>query len=240
MPDHTSRSGSTTGFAMVLAILLVAAGLFSVARVLRDLPLPDPSDFAGDLVDGAMEAGAVTPKLDPDDPLLERRIIVVTEGINERTSREITQKLFYLDALAPGEAIDLWIASSGGWVDAAFTIVDAMEAIRSPVNTTCIGGCYSAGSLVLAAGTGQRTVSPNALVMVHANREDSSEPYSFGRLSVQRFDRFYREHARLPEEWYPLTGDRTYYLSPREAVEFGLADAVAPAPHPATEAKRGN
>ncbi len=232
--DRPNAPGNrnSTGLTITFSICLVAAGLFFVGLQLSHLPVPDTSDLPGDLVDAAVEAGATAPALDPLDPLLQRRTIVVTEGINERTSREVVQKLFHLDAAAPGTDIHLWLASSGGWVDAAFTIVDAMEAIESTVHVTCVGGCYSAGSLVLAGGTGTRTVSRNALVMVHANREDSSEPFSFGRLSLKRFDRFYREHANLPPEWFPLTGDKAYYLSAPEAVESGLADRIAPNRHP--------
>ena len=233
-PDrHHTPSRPPVAPALVVAVplLLIALGLFHLAGTLGARPGLDTSALATDLVDEATEAGFPARNLDPRDPLLAERIIVVTEGINERTAREVVQKLFHLEAVEPGRPIDLMIASPGGWVDAAFTIVDAMETISSPVNTHCLGGCYSAGSMILAAGTGERVLSRNALVMVHANREDSSRPFSFGRLSVQRFDTFYRQHADPPEEWFPLTGERTYYLSARQAVEYGLADRIADRSH---------
>ncbi len=227
-----SRSWNLAAFALAVSLLALAAALVHVGSRLGELARLDTSVLAGDLVDAVTEAGLPAPRLDPEDPLLARRTIVVTEGINERTAREVVQKLLYLDAREPGRDIHLVLASPGGWLDAAFTIVDAMETIRSRVDTTCVGGCYSAGSVILAAGTGRRRVSRNALVMVHANREDSSEPFSFGRLSLARFDRFYREHASLPGEWFPLTGSKTYYLSPEEAVRYGLADEIIEPRHP--------
>lgn len=224
-------AGAFAAFALAGSICILAASLTYVGATLSGVhdSLPDigSESLAADLVDQETEAGYFPAALDPSDPLLSQRKIVVTTAINERTSRDVVEKLFYLDSTGTGDHIDLFIASPGGWLDAAFTIIDAIESVQSKVNTHCLGGCYSAGSMILVAGTGTRTISRNALVMVHANLDDSSEPYSFERLALKRFHRLYQEKAHLPDDWYPLTGEDTYYLSPDEAKGFGLVDVIS-------------
>jgi ATP-dependent Clp protease protease subunit len=105
-----------------------------------------------------------------------------------------------------------------------------MRLITAPVNTWALGGCYSAGAIVLAGGTGTRSATPNSLLMVHANVEESAEDFSSGQLGVERENRFWLEHAKLPSKWFPLTSDTSYYLSPEQALEYGLIDSVRTTP----------
>lgn len=224
--------GALAALALAGSILVLAGALIYAAASLSGVPehlgAMDFGQIAAEVVDQQIEAGAYAPEIDASDPMLKRRRIVVTTAINERTSKDVVERLFHLDSVAPGREIDLYMASPGGWLDSAYAIIDAMDSIGSPVNTHCIGGCYSASLMILAAGTGTRTVSSNSLVMLHANLEDSTAPYSFGKLSVARFERLFRDRSEIPESWYPLTGEIAYYLSPSEAVQFGLADQVVP------------
>ena len=105
-----------------------------------------------------------------------------------------------------------------------------MEMIQAPVNTWAIGGCYSAGALILAAGTAKRYATPNAVLMIHASLdEDAKRPYSYERLALERYERVWRERADLPDDWFPMVGGEEYYLSPQQALEFKLIDEIAPA-----------
>ncbi len=206
--------------AAVLVVLATAHGL--VGRIEEAL-----SVHVGDRVDTEIEAGFHTTALMADDPLLDSRTIVVTHGINERTAADVIARLLVLDARDPGAPIDLVMSTQGGWVDAAFAIVDVMENLESPVNTRAVGGCYSAGTLIVAAGTGRRIASENALLMVHANLDEPPGDGTWEALEQERYEALWRRVATLPEEWYPMTFDRTYYLGPEDALRYGLVDEIA-------------
>jgi ATP-dependent Clp protease protease subunit len=190
----------------------------------------DPYWLFESQMDAEIEARLEPDAIDPADPLLARRRILLTTAVNEQAVQHVVSRLLYLDAADPAAPIDLFLSTTGGWRDAAFAIVDAMRLITAPVNTWALGGCYSAGAIVLAGGTGTRSATPNSLLMVHANVEDSAEEFSSGQLGVERESRFWMEHARLPKQWFPLTSDTTYYLSPEQALEYGIVDAVRTTP----------
>ena len=118
------------------------------------------------------------------------------------------------------------ITTQGGWVDATFAVVDAIEAIDAPVNVWAVGGVYSAGAVILASGTGKRVAGRHAILMVHVNLTDpQADRYS--SLKLERFERFWKEHARLPADWFPMTEEAAYYISPQEALELGIIDEIA-------------
>lgn len=216
--------------ACVLVVLLAvqAIGVVWLASIAESYRNPD--DLVDDLVDTQIESGFEDVHLDLTDPLLAARKIVVTNTINERTAKDVVNRLFYLEALDGDSPIDLYISTQGGWPDAAFTVVDAMRMIDAPVNTWAMGGCYSAGAVILAAGTGRRYSTDGAIVMVHTNLIDSTEPFSYGRLDRARYEEFWREAANLPTRWFPMTGEALYYLSPDEALKYGIIDEVLTGP----------
>jgi ATP-dependent Clp endopeptidase proteolytic subunit ClpP len=216
-----------------VAVLAVLGGAALLVRDLRTIAanLADPQPLVEQFIDEYLSANPRAPALRPDDPLLKSRKILVTSNINESTAKDVTARLLYLNAVDPHRPIDLLLSTQGGWIDSAFTIIDAMELIQAPVNTWAIGGCYSAGALILAAGTGRRYATPNAVLMIHASLdEDSKHPYSYERLALDRYERVWRERAKLPDEWFPMIGGEEYYLSPQEALQFQLVDEIVPAP----------
>lgn len=221
--------------ALVVCVVLVGlGGIGMAAMILQDLrivaaTLADPMPLIEQVVDEYLSANPRAPALRADDPLLLDRTILVTANINEYTAKDVAARLLYLNAVDPQRPIDLYLSTQGGWVDSAFTIIDAMDRIEAPVNTWAIGGCYSAGALILAAGTGRRFATPNAVLMIHASLdEDPKRPYSYERLALERYERVWRERANLPEEWFPMVGGEEYYLSAREALQFKLIDEIAP------------
>jgi ATP-dependent Clp protease protease subunit len=192
--------------------------------------LGDPLPLIEQVVEEYLAANPREPLLRPDDPLLKSRAILVTSNINESTANEVVARLFYLNAVDARRPIDLYLSTQGGWVDSAFTIIDTMNLIQAPVNTWAIGGCYSAGALILAAGTGRRYATENTVLMIHASLdEDAKRPYSYERLALERYERVWREHSDLPDEWFPMVGGEEYYLSPQQALEFKLVDEIVPA-----------
>jgi ATP-dependent protease ClpP protease subunit len=218
----------------VCVALVVLGGLAVAALLLQDLriiaaTIADPVPLVEQVVDEYLAANPRGPELRADDPLLLDRIILVTANINEYTAKDVAARLLYLNAVDPHRPIDLYLSTQGGWVDSAFTIIDVMDLIEAPVNTWAIGGCYSAGALILAAGTARRYATPNAVLMIHASLdEDSRRPYSYERLALERYQRVWRERAALPDAWFPMVGGEEYYLSPQEALKFRLIDEIAP------------
>jgi ATP-dependent Clp protease protease subunit len=218
--------------ALTVVVAVAALGLLGVAALmLQDLriiaaTLADPLPLIEQVVDEYLAANPHQPALRADDPLLQSRTILVTSNINEYTAKDVSARLLYLNAVDPRRPIDLYLSTQGGWVDSAFTIIDSMDLIQAPVNTWAIGGCYSAGTLILAAGA-RRYATANAMLMIHASLdEDLERPYSYERLALQRYERVWRERAKLPDDWFPMVGGEEYYLSPQQALEFDLIDEI--------------
>jgi ATP-dependent Clp protease protease subunit len=178
------------------------------------------------LVDRLNESGYDSRALDVEDPMLKRRIILVCEGMSERVARRVVEQLVYLDADDPTGPIDLRIATSGGWTDSAFAIVDTMRSIKAPVNVTAIGGCYSAGTVILAAATGKRAATPYALLSVHVNDYQEGEATDMDPHELARFRDVYRRYTKIPREWFEQPGDNHWYLDAQQALELGLIDEV--------------
>jgi ATP-dependent Clp protease protease subunit len=224
------------GFAALQLSIAAGVGLY-LSNAVDEIPglAENVLDIAADSL---TEAGFALPEEDLDDPLLEHRVVVITEGMNERTARGVVRKLLYLAADDPVAPIDLYISTQGGWFDSAFAIIDTMEMIPAPVNTIAVGGCYSAGTLVLMSGTGTRSATPNALISLHANFFDEETPDSIGTLERGRVEKRLREHARLPADWLPFEDDATYYMTAERALELAIIDRILPAsPHrPSTSA----
>jgi ATP-dependent Clp protease protease subunit len=232
---HRVRMSSRLRTALAACVAVAGLGVFAVAAMMRqDLrivvtTLAEPMPLIEQVVDEYLAANPRAPALRADDPLLRERTILVTANINEYTAKDVAARLLYLNAVDPDRPIDLYLSTQGGWVDSAFTIIDVVDRIEAPVNTWALGGCYSAGALILAAGTGRRYATPNAVLMIHASLdEDAKRPYSYERLALERYERVWRERANLPADWFPMVGGEEYYLSPQEALQFKLIDEIAP------------
>lgn len=214
----------------VLGLLGFAGLMLQDVRMIT-ANLADPQPLIEQVVDELLSANPRQTELRADDPLLKSRKILVTSNVNEYTAKDVAARLLYLSAADPHRPIDLYLSTQGGWIDSAFTIIDVMELIEAPVNTWAIGGCYSAGALILAAGTGRRYATPNAVLMIHASLdEDSKHPYSYEHLALDRYERVWRDRAALPDDWFPMVGGEEYYLSPQEALQFKLIDEISSAP----------
>lgn len=177
-----------------------------------------------DIADTFAEEGLIYLGNDLDDPLLESRKLVFKSGMNDHTTKEVVRKLLYLDSVSNAE-IDLYVSSSGGWYDSVFTIIDTFYAIDSKVNTICIGGCYSASALLVAAGTGKRSAMPHAHFSLHLSYGEYDKDEPFGS-PPDRINPFYENHTNVPNEWLPLEDGLSYYFDSEQAKEFGIIDEV--------------
>ncbi len=217
--------------ALILGAALVGAILLSAGVVLwQVVAVSDASSKVSDILekfaDDQIDAGYEDPELHSTDPLLSDRKVFLGHTVNARTAKDVATRLFYLNSVDSSRPIDLYISTLGGWTDNAFTIIDAMRMIEAPVNTWAIGGCYSAGALILTSGTGRRIATDDAIVMIHSSLEDSTEEYSSDALELARYENVWRKTAELPASWYPMTSDKEYYLTAKQALELKVIDEV--------------
>src|SRR5262249_28911847 len=126
----------------VLGVLVMAGLMFQDLRTIA-ANLADPENLIEQVVDELMAANPREADLRADDPMLKNRAILVTANIDEDTAKQVAARLLYLNAADPHRPIDLYLSTQGGWIDSAFTIIDAMDLIQAPVNTWAIGGCDS-------------------------------------------------------------------------------------------------
>ncbi|MGF1679203.1 MAG: ClpP family protease [Candidatus Methylacidiphilales bacterium] len=162
-----------------------------------------------------------------DEKLLAQRRIVITTDVNPQLSKRIVASLILLDQLDPELPIHLYLRTEGGWLSDAFAVVDAMQAIKAPVNVYSMGGTSSAGAIILCAGTGRRVALPQSLIMVHDNlSEPGKSPYDSDRQHNARLRAFWKERAKLPPDWFIESGDESHYLNAKQALEFGIIDEI--------------
>jgi ATP-dependent Clp endopeptidase proteolytic subunit ClpP len=174
----------------------------------------------------SMETGYHFHEINPNDPVLKRREIILVTGINQISSSIIVEKLFYLNSLDSTKPINLYLKTNGGWIEDAFTIINAMNSITAPVNVWCIAGVQSAGSLILVSATGRRYAYEYSYISIHANRKKAERPYSQDEQWTRIYEDIFKKHSKIPKEWYPLTDNNQYYISPKEALEFGVIDSI--------------
>ena len=168
--------------------------------------------------------------------LLNDRIIVLSDIINDTTASLIVAQMLFLEASDPDKDIHFYINSPGGSITSGFAIYDTMQHIKPDVSTICIGMAASAGSFLLTAGAkGKRFALPNSEVLIH-------QPWMEGGIKGQatdikiHADWMLRTKAKLNGIYSELTGqplekieidmERDYYMTAEEAKEYGLIDAV--------------
>ena len=190
--------------------------------------VPKLGDTLDNYIDSQIDAGSEDPTLRGDEPLLRSRKVLLFQDVNSRTAKEISARLMYLNSLDPKKPIDLYISTQGGWTDNAFTIIDTIRTISAPVNTWAIGGCYSAGALILVTATGRRYATEDVILMIHANLDSPTGAHSYPSLALERYEGVWKNNSSLPSSWYPMTNDEEHYLSPKEALEYHVIDEIVP------------
>ena len=172
--------------------------------------------------------------------LLNDRIIMLCDEVNDTTASLVVAQLLYLEAQDPDKDISLYINSPGGSVTAGMAIYDTMNYIKCDVSTICMGMAASMGAFLLASGTkGKRFALPNAEIMIHQPLIAGGQG---GGLSGQTTDikihaehmvyirdkmnRMLSEYTGQPLEKLQMDTERDNYMSALEAKEYGLIDEV--------------
>jgi ATP-dependent Clp protease, protease subunit len=168
---------------------------------------------------------ATSNRNDYADPLLNQRRILLFGAIDDRKAELTIKKLFFLDGKSQAP-IDLFLQTPGGEMKSAFAIEHTMRAIKSPVNTFALSECNSGGAVLLAAGTGKRHAFKGAMIMVHGLKPGRVAPKEFMRIMEDSHNDFWRQHARFPESWLPLSAGTIHFLTAEQALHYGVVDEV--------------
>ena len=166
--------------------------------------------------------------------LLKERIIFLTGPVHDSLSSLVTAQLLFLEADNPKKEISMYINSPGGSVSAGLAMYDTMQYVRPAISTMCLGLAASMGSLLLAGGEkGMRFALPNARIMVHQpsagfqGQASDIERHAADVLATKkRLNEIYVRHTGQDYERIERTLDRDFFMSPEDAVEFGLIDKV--------------
>lgn len=168
--------------------------------------------------------------------LLNDRIVMLSDQVNDVTASLVVAQLLYLEGQDPDKDINLYINSPGGSITAGMAIYDTMNYIKCDVSTICIGLAASMGSFLLTAGAkGKRFALPNSEILIH-------QPLISGGLSGQCTDiKIHSEHlvrtrehlneilsekTGKPIEQIMIDTERDNYMTAQEALEYGLIDKV--------------
>ena len=169
-----------------------------------------------------------------DKKFIEQRKVFLWGVVDDKSAKDISDRLLYLESLDPGKEITFYINSPGGMVTSGMVIYDVMQMITSPVSTVCMGMAASMGSILLSGGKkGRRFIFPHGEVMIH-------QPSGGGRgtsadleiMAVQMLKtkqlgaRILAENCGQTYEKVMKDFDRDYWMDAKESITYGIVDAV--------------
>jgi ATP-dependent Clp protease protease subunit len=166
--------------------------------------------------------------------LLNERIVFLGGEVNDESANLVVAQLLHLEAADPEKEIQLYINSPGGHVYAGLAIYDTMRFINADVRTICCGIAMSMGSLILAGGAaGKRQALPNARILIHqphggyqGQTTDIEIHARESQFLRRRMEEIYAEHTGRSAEELRRDMERDRFLTPAEAVDYGLIDTV--------------
>jgi ATP-dependent Clp protease protease subunit len=166
--------------------------------------------------------------------LLRERIIFLGDTIEDNVANLVIAQLLFLDAEDPERDISLYINSPGGVITSGLAIYDTMQYVRAPVSTICIGMAASMAAVLLAAGApAKRFALPHSRIMIHqgsggfrGNTPDVMIQVKEMETLVNTNHEILSHHCGQPIEKIVADTSRDYFMSPTEAKEYGIIDAV--------------
>jgi ATP-dependent Clp protease, protease subunit len=166
--------------------------------------------------------------------LLRERIVFLGTEVTEDLANVIAAQLLFLEAEDPDKDIDLYINSPGGSAYAGLAIYDTIQYVKPDVRTIAVGISMSAAAMILTGGSaGKRMALPNAKIMIHQGSAGfrgtptDIEIHAHEVLSVRlRMAEIIAEHSKRPLEAVMKDIDRDHFLTPEEAIDYGLIDKV--------------
>jgi ATP-dependent Clp protease protease subunit len=166
--------------------------------------------------------------------LLKERIIFLVGPVEDQVANLVVAQMLYLESENPDKDIHLYINSPGGSVTAGMSIYDTMQFVRCNVSTMCMGQAASMGAFLLAAGArGKRFALPNSRMMLHQPAGGSRGVAADIEIQAREIllmrghlNSLLAEHTGQTKERISQDTDRDFWMSPDEAVAYGLVDSV--------------
>ena len=169
-----------------------------------------------------------------DKKFIEQRKVFLWGVVDDRSAKEITARLLFLDAVDPNKEIKFYINSPGGVVTSGMVIYDTMQMISSPVSTICMGMAASMGSILLSGGKkGKRYIYPHGEVMIHQPSGGGQGTSADLEIMAEQMRKVKSLGAKIlagncgqPFEKVMKDFDRDYWMDADESVKYGIVDAV--------------
>ena len=169
-----------------------------------------------------------------DKKFIEQRKVFLWGPVDDKSSKEITDRLLYLEAIDPGKEITFYINSPGGVVTSGMVIYDTMQMISSPVATVCMGMAASMGSILLSGGAkGKRYIFPHGEVMIHqpsGGGRGTSADLEIMAVQMQKTKemgaKILAENCGQTFEKVMKDFDRDYWMDAAESIKYGIVDKL--------------
>lgn len=166
--------------------------------------------------------------------LLKDRIIFLGGPVNDEVANSIVAQLLFLESQDKNKDIKLYINSPGGSVSAGLAIYDTMQYVHSDVSTICVGIAASMGAVLLASGAeGKRMALPHSEVMIHqvmGGAEGQASDIKIAAKHIldtkQTLNKILVKHTGQQMKKIEKDSDRDYYMSSKEAKEYGIIDQI--------------
>ena len=166
--------------------------------------------------------------------LLNDRIIMLCDEVNDATASLVVAQLLYLEGQDPDKEISLYINSPGGSVTAGLAIYDTIQYIKCDVSTICMGMAASMGAFLLSAGTkGKRLALPNSTIMIHQPSGGALGQATDMRIHTEwildtkkRLNKMLSEATGQPLEVIERDTERDNFMTAQQALEYGLIDKI--------------
>ena len=166
--------------------------------------------------------------------LLNDRIVMLSEEVNDTTASLIVAQLLYLEAQDPDKDIQFYINSPGGVITSGLAIYDTMQYIKCDVSTICIGMAASMGAFLLSAGTkGKRMALPNAEIMIHQPSGGAQGQATDIQIQARRIQQMKQKLNEIlaantgrPLEQIAADTERDNFMTAQEALAYGIIDKV--------------
>jgi ATP-dependent Clp protease protease subunit len=168
--------------------------------------------------------------------LSKDRIIFLNENVTKQSASDLAALLLYYDNVSD-EEISIYLHCNGGDAAGLTNIYDVMQMIKSPVRTVCLGKCYSAAAVILAAGTpGERCAFKHSKIMIHGiqagfpipghDMTNSKNYYQFLKDNNDNIMKMLAKHTGHPLEKIKQDCTRDVWLDVKQALEYGIIDEV--------------
>lgn len=166
--------------------------------------------------------------------LLNDRIIVLSDEVNDATASLVVAQLLYLEGQDPEKDISLYINSPGGSVTAGFAIYDTMQYIKCDVSTICMGMAASMGAFLLSSGAkGKRFALPNSEIMIHQPSGGAQGQATEIEITAkqilkirERLNKILADNTGKPIDVIAKDTERDNFMSADEALDYGLVDKI--------------